>query len=125
MPQLRAFVMIGMFALLGVISGCTPGGSAQLKPETFVGEYVFQMGDSGAPHHDPDRLTLKADGRYVLVHMPGGHPGPTQEGTWRLWSNLGQPQVAFGNRTYPVEMRGKRIRLLVNDDLGYWYQKIE
>jgi hypothetical protein len=36
--------MIGMLALLGVISGCTSGGSAQLKPETFVGEYVFQMG---------------------------------------------------------------------------------
>ena len=123
MPQLRAYVMIEMFALLGVLSGCTSERNAQLKPETFVGEYVFQMGDSGAPHHDPDRLTLQADGKYILVHMPGGHPGSTEEGTWRLWSNLGQPEIAFGNRAHPVQIKGKRIRLIVNDDLGYWYEK--
>ena len=94
-----------------------------MKRGMLVGNYVFQMGDRGAPHHDPDRLTLEADGKYILVHMPDGHPGSTEEGTWQLWSNLGQPQVAFGNGTYPVEIRGKRIRLLVNDDLGYWYEK--
>ena len=115
--------MIGMLALFGVFSACTSQRNTQLKPETFVGDYIFQMGDSGAPHHDPDRLTLKANSSYVLVHMPGGHPGSTEEGTWRLWSNLGQLQVAFGNRTYPVEIRGKRIRLIVDDDLSYWYEK--
>ena len=117
--------MIVLFVLLGTLFGCSSQSDAQLKPESFIGEYVFQMGDSGAPHHDPDRLTLQADGKYILVHMPGGHPGSTEEGTWRLWSNSGQPQIAFGNRTYPIEIRGKHIRLIVNDDLGYWYEKMK
>ena len=122
MPQLRAYVMFGMFALLGVISGCTSGRNAQLKPETFVGEYVYYSADKGAAY-DPDKLTLRADGKYILVHMPGGHPGSTEEGTWRLWSNLGQPQLAFGNGTYPVEIKGKQVRLLIDLDLGHWYEK--
>jgi hypothetical protein len=119
---MRAYVMIEMFALLGVLSGCTSARNPQLKPETFVGEYVFHMGDSGAPYHDPDRLTLHADGKYILVHMPGGHPASTEEGTWQLLTNF-EPRVAFGKRTYPIEIRGKHIRLIVNDDLGYWYEK--
>lgn len=123
MPQLRPYAMIGMLVLLGALYGCSSQRGGQLKPEAFVGEYVFQMGDSGAPYHDPDRLTLQADGKYILVHMPGGHPGPTEAGTWRLWSNAGQMQIAFGNRTYPVEIGGKHIRLIVNDDLGYWYER--
>jgi hypothetical protein len=122
MPQLKAYVMIGLLAVLGVIFGCTRRGNPHLKAETFVGEYIFRVGDRGAPHHDPDRLTLKADGRYILIRMPGGHPGSTEEGTWQLFSDF-EPRVAFGNRMYPVEIRGKRIRLLVDDDLGYWYEK--
>lgn len=108
----------------GVLSGCTSKRTAQLKPEIFVGEYVFQMGDSGAPHHDPDRLTLKADGSYILVHMPGGRPRPTEEGAWRL-INDPNPNILLDHAGYPVEIRGKHIRLLVNDDLGYWYEKTE
>ena len=122
MLQLRAYAIIGVLTLLGVLSGCTSGGSAQPKPETFVGEYVYYSADKGAPH-DRDKLTLGADGRYTLVLMPGGHPGSTEEGTWQLWNNRGQPQVAFGNRTYPAEIKGKTVRLLIDLDLGHWYEK--
>jgi len=122
MPQLRAYALIGMFALLGVIFGCTSGENAQPKPETFVGEYVYYSADKGAPH-DPDKLTLRADRRYTLAHMAGGRLRSTEEGTWRIWSNRGQPQLSFGNRTYPVEIKGKRVRLLIDLDLGHWYEK--
>ncbi|MGH9581488.1 MAG: hypothetical protein ACRD4O_00950 [Bryobacteraceae bacterium] len=123
MSQLRVY-MIGISALLSILCGCSSERNAQLKPETFVGEYIFQMGDSGAPHHAPDRLALKADGKYVLVHMPGGRPGSTEKGTWHLFTDF-EPRVGFGNRTYPVEIKGERIRLLISDDLGYWYQKVK
>jgi len=122
MHQLRPYVRIVMLALVGLCFGCSSGGNTVLKPDVFVGTYIYHSADAGAPH-DPDKLTLKADGTYILVHMPGGDPGSTEEGTWQLWSNLGQPQVAFGNRTYPVEIKGKHVRLLIDLDLGHWYEK--
>ena len=122
MPSLRAYVLVGTLILACAASGCYTKPGPELKPESLVGDYVFQMADSGAPHHDPDRLTLRPDGRYLLVRMPAGNPGSTEEGTWELRTNF-QPRVAFGNRTYPIEIKGKHVRLIVNDDLGYWYEK--
>ncbi len=113
--------MFGMFAMLGMVPGCAPDRNAQLKLETFVGEYIYYSADKGA-QHDPDRLTLRADGRYILVHMPNERFGSTEEGTWQLFSDF-DPQVAFGGRTYPAKIKGKEVRLLINDDLGQWYAK--
>jgi hypothetical protein len=122
MQKLRCCVIFGIFALLGVGTGCWRRPT-QLKADTFVGEYVFHWGDSGSADHTPDRLILRADGTFAMVHMTGGHPVPTQEGTWELWNNLGQPEVAIGKRGYPVEIRGKCIRLIFDDDLDYYYEK--
>jgi hypothetical protein len=48
MPQLKAYGVFGMFALLGVLFACTSEpNAAQLKPETLVGEFIFQMADRG------------------------------------------------------------------------------
>lgn len=120
---LRAYALVVTVGLFVVALACTGTPSTDVTADKLVGEYVFRMGDSGAPQHDPDKLTLKPDGSYLLVHMPGGHPGSTEEGAWKLWSNLGQPQVAFGNTTYPVHIKGKHVRLMVNDDLDYYYEK--
>jgi hypothetical protein len=121
MPQLRPYLVIGMLAALALGFGCSSGRKGPLTRDTFVGDYVYYCDDPGAPH-DPDRLTLRADGKYILVHMPGGHPGSTEEGTWQLLTNF-EPRVAFGNGTYPVEIKGKHIRLLIDLDLGHWYEK--
>lgn len=121
MPQLKSYLIIGMLALGGLGSGCTSGRNAPLKPDTFVGDYIYYCDDPGAPH-DPDRLTLKADGKYILVHMPGGRPGSTEEGTWRLIKDP-WPRVLFGDGVYPVEIKRKLVRLLIDEDLGHWYEK--
>jgi hypothetical protein len=121
MPRLKAYLMFGLFTLLGMAAGCTSEPRAQLKPETFVGEYVYYSADKDAPHN-PDRLTLGADGKYILVHMPGGHPALTEDGVWRL-DNEPVPNILLGHSGYPVKIKGKDVRLLINDDLGQWYEK--
>jgi hypothetical protein len=121
---LRAYVIFGIIALSGVVSGCTKDQSALLRPETFVGEYVYYCEGSGDPH-DPDRLTLKADGRYLLVHMPGGRPGSKEEGTWELILTGSEPRVGIGDRVYPIDITGGRVWLLIDGDLGHWYKKID
>lgn len=94
----------------------------------LVGTYVYHCADPTAPHA-PDRLTLRADGTYVLVHVSGGRAGKTDTGTWHLFNNPpspkygNQPVVAVGRNGYPVEIKGKRARLLIDLDLGHWYEK--
>ncbi len=118
---MRSHLIIGMVALAGVCFGCASGRKAPLTPGTFVGTYVYYSADTGAPH-DPDGLTLRADGKYILVHMPGGHPGSTEEGTWQL-VNDPDPEIVLGHAGYPIEIKGMDVRLLIDLDLGHWYEK--
>jgi hypothetical protein len=120
MVRLRAYVVIGLMALLGVSSGCWSAPKVQLTAETLAGEYFYYSADKGEPH-DPDRLTLKPDGTYALVHMTGGRAGSVEAGRWQVLNDF-QPRVAFGSQTYPVEIRGKHVRLMINQDLGHWYE---
>lgn len=125
MSPVRTCIIIGTIMMAALCLCCSRWAVARapVNQQLVVGRYVFQMEDSGAPHHEPDSLTLKADGEYTLVHVLGGHPGSTEEGKWEILNKF-QPAVAFGHRTYPVEIKGRRIRLVVNDDLGYYYEKI-
>ena len=116
---------IELLSLCFIIFGCHSTSKPKPTVNTFAGEYLFQMGDSGATYHDPDRLIVGADGHYILIHMPHGHPGSKEEGTWKLWSYEGQPELSFDFGTYPAEIHGRHIRLVINDDLGYWYEKVK
>lgn len=123
MTKLRVNVGIVLVVLLGVFSGCNSERKVQIEPVMLVGEYVYHAADKGEPH-DPDILTLKADGNYTLAHMPGGRVGPIEQGAWQLFNDF-QPGVAFGSRRYPVEFKGKHVRLMIDSDLGHWYEKTE
>jgi len=114
---LKTYVVLGILAV-GMSIGCT---TAPVKSDTLVGDYIYRSADKGA-QHDPDRLTLRSDGKYVLVHMPGGHPGSTEEGEWRL-ENGPSPNLLLNHAGYPIKVKGKDVRLLINDDLGQWYEK--
>jgi hypothetical protein len=93
-----------------------------ITPATLIGEYVFVSADKGAPH-DPDRLILRPEGQYQLVHMPHGHLGSHEDGTWRL-DTLGREEILLGSTGLPIEYHGTTIRLLIDEDLGHWYEKI-
>jgi len=57
--------------------------------------------------------------------MPAGHQGSTEEGRWQLISKPA-PRIAFGDTLYPVEVkRNKVVRLLIDDDLGWSYEKTQ
>jgi|ERR1700675_2804377 len=107
--------------LAGVGAGCTSRRNVDLERDSFVGEYIYRVDDKGSPH-DPDKLTLRADGKYVLMHMSGGHPGSIEEGEWRL-ENEPTPNILLGHAGFPVEIKGGGVRLLINSDLGWSYEK--
>jgi hypothetical protein len=120
--QLRSYAMLAILAV-GVGAGCTSARNVELMPDTFVGDYVYRSADKGSPH-DPDKLSLRADGKYVLVHMPVGHQGSTEEGRWQLISKP-TPNILLDHAGYPIEIKGKAVRLLINDDLGWSYEKTQ
>ncbi len=121
MKRMNVYMICGILCGFVLVSGCRSERSAQLKTETFVGEYVYYCADKGA-QHDPDVLTLRADGKYVLVRMPGGHPASQEQGTWRLVEGS-TPSILLDHAGYPIRVQGNQARLLIDDDLGQWYEK--
>ena len=122
MPDIKRYAALGVFSLFSTLFGCAPDRAAQLNAEGLVGEYVFYSADAGAPH-DPDRLTLRADDQYSLLYVSAGSPATRVEGTWQLVHDAAT-HVEFGGRSYPVEVKGKEVRLLVDTDIGHWYLKL-
>jgi hypothetical protein len=118
---LRSYAMLVVLVAAGVSAGCTSKRNVSLERDSFVGEYTYHADDKGSPH-DPDRLTLRKDGRYILVQMPGGQPGSEQQGAWRLEGGA-NPEILLGSSGYPIEIKDKNIRLLINEDLGWSYEK--
>lgn len=124
---MRRFLTVSILLAATICSGCGyRRPSKPLESGALVGTYVYRSA-GGPPIHSPDKLTLKADGTYVLIHMPVGQPGSTERGTWKFYNSPswgGGPQVDFvGRGSYPVEVKGNEVRLLINLDVGHWYQK--
>ena len=122
--KLRVCLIGGAVFALVFLWGCSGYHEPSKAPEraTLVGTYIYRSGDSGEPHA-PDRLTLEASGRYVLVHMRGDHAGAKEEGRWQLWNDDPGWELALGDSYYPIEVKGQHVRLLINDDLSWWYEK--
>lgn len=104
-------------------SGCYVERSAIVKPDGIVGDYIHRSGDKGA-RYDPDRLTLRSDGKYILIRMPGGVQGVTEEGTWRLVQDA-KPTVLLDHAGYDVKLSDRKVRLIISYDRDQWYEKIE
>ncbi len=122
MALMRKCTILGILALLAGASCFSDDPDAPLTPETFVGTYIYYSVNSETLH-GPDELTLRGDGTYSLIIKPSGVL-PTKEGRWRLYQDP-RPRIALNDTGYPVWIKGRNIRLEIDDDLGLWYQKIE
>ena len=122
MALMRVCTMFGILALLAGASCFRGEPDAPLNPETFVGTYIYYSVNSDALH-GPDELTLRGDGTYSLIIKPSGVL-PTKQGRWRLDKDP-RPSIVLDRAGYAVRIKGRNIRLEIDDELGYWYQKIE
>lgn len=126
MRLVTSFSATVFLALAALAFGCWSSPHGPVRRDMVVGDYVFRADDRGTPH-DADRLSLRADGSFTLLHMPDGRAGAREEGRWQLWSAPDHSEVAvvlFGHGACPILVKGNGVRLIVNWDLGYWYEKV-
>ena len=108
-----------------MIAGCHADQPIPSNPEAFVGGYVYKSVDTSvdrATDHELDRLTLQADGKYVLVQGGSTKVRSEKGGVWHLVGG-DRPNVELDHAGYPIQMKRAEIRLVINDDLGEWYVK--
>jgi hypothetical protein len=115
--------MLGVAIVVCGISQSCSQQQTMVDRQKLVGSYVYRATDSGA-YHDPDRLDLSGDGTYLITRMPGGGPSSTHKGVWTL-VEVPEPTVLIDHTGYPVRTRGRMVQLLVNVDLGQWYEKLD
>ncbi len=123
MRTLKSLVFVVIFVTAGASLGCWSRPHRPVTLKELSGDYVCRSAP-GPPQHDPDKLTLNADGTFVLIHMPGGHFGSKEEGKWEIVNSPSHPEVAFGRGLFPIRVKGRKVRLLIDEDLGYWYEKV-
>jgi hypothetical protein len=96
----------------------------QITRDVLVGSYVYKSEDpeNRPSDHEWDLLTLLPDGKYDLVQ--GGPTKPRSERTGRWHFYDGDPaEVDLDHAGYPVRMQRGEIRLVIDDDVGIWYDK--
>jgi len=96
--------------------------------DDLVGNYVYKSEDpeGKATDHDLDRLVLQADGKYDLVQGGPTKPRTETHGTWTVWdSGRNGPEVSLDRSGYPIREEGKVVKLLIDNDVGIWYEKVE
>ncbi len=95
--------------------------------ETVIGTYIYRSDDPDGRRtdHSSNRLALHADGKYDLIE--GGPTKPIVEttGTWKIWFAADGPRVILDHAGYPVDVQGTDVRLLADNDVGTWYQRIK
>lgn len=108
MALMRASTIFGFLALLAGTSCFNGEPDAPLISETFVGTYIYYAADKTEPH-DPDELTLHADGTYTLVYKPSGRQGAREEGRWQLYVDSHRPEILIDLVGHWVRTRGRVI----------------
>jgi hypothetical protein len=95
--------------------------------DLVVGTYAYRSEDpeDRATDHNLDRLVLESDGKYDFVQGGSTRPKVETSGSWSLWTGRDAVHVILDHAGYPVAVKGKEVRLLVDDDTGIWYQKVK
>jgi hypothetical protein len=93
--------------------------------ETVIGAYNYVSED---PENRPNetsanKLVLLADGRFTLTEGGESKPITRTSGKWTLTSIRSEPTVILADTAFPVSITRRTVRLLIDTDVGIWYEK--
>ncbi len=111
-----------------IIAACLVSEACASPPITrnqIPGDYVYRSLDpeSRLSDHEWDRITLSPDGSYRFVEGGPTRSKTERAGRWQFQAD--PPEIDLDHSGYPVQIRSHTVRLVVNDDVGTWYEKSE
>jgi hypothetical protein len=124
MKILFGLVMLVLAAC--VLVGCHTTHTP-VTQELVTGTYTFVSKDpeSRETDHNLNHLVLQPDGKYDLVQGGTNKEISEKKGVWSL--ERGTPSdhvdVVLDHSSYPIEVKGNEVRLLIDLDTGVWWAK--
>lgn len=123
--------LLMLIALLAItfMNGCKTVHRS-LTREILMGTYVYKS-DSRSRESESrfrsliigDRLILNNDGKYEIIIDKQSRPGSVITGHW-IWTD-GDPAIVYlDHGGYPIELDGKNIRLIIDNDINGRYEKL-
>lgn len=114
-----------------VATTCALVGCRTTQPpvtqELIAGNYTFVSKDpeSLATDHNLNHLGLQTDGTYDLIEGGTTKAISEKKGIWKIepGSPPGVVDVVLDHAGYPIEIKRKEIRLLIDLDTGIWWVK--
>lgn len=122
---LRTRLAIAVVACNAILC-CERPRTATISPETVVGIYVYKSQDPAdkVTDHEMDRLTLHEDGRYDLIQGGSTKPRSEKAGKWTLLPTSHGQEILVDHDGFPIRIEHSRLQLVIDYDLGIWYEKI-
>jgi hypothetical protein len=108
------------------VAGCSINQQPVAK-DLLVGTYIYKSEDpeDRPTDHNLDRIVLERDGKYEFIQGGSTKAKVETTGSCTLWTGRDAVHVILDHSGYPVEVKGKEVRLLVDNDTGIWYQKVK
>ncbi|HTD37179.1 MAG TPA: hypothetical protein VK669_06685 [Candidatus Limnocylindrales bacterium] len=117
----RSLVAAAFVAAALVLAAC--GAPPSTNRDDYVGEYVFMPRNTN-PEDFASFVILKRDGTAVEVRFAQATGKITSTNTrWRLYASTSET-VSIGSFAHPVEGSPSDIKLGINDDTDFYYEKV-
>ncbi|MGB7547186.1 MAG: hypothetical protein WBM14_05520 [Terracidiphilus sp.] len=112
----------GLLLAVCIVAGCSSPVSKD--SDDYVGEYLLRP-SSVVPGEFASFVILKKDLTAVEITFSRETGQITsQQMNWHLQQSTGQEDVVIGKRGYPIELSRSTIMLIINGDLGQYYEKV-
>jgi hypothetical protein len=122
MRKLKSLHILSVLLVLFCTAACR---TEPVTTNTVIGTYSYVSEDPEAHPTDTsdNKLVLLADGHFTLVEGGESKPIRRTSGRWTLTSIRSEPTVILADTAFPVSINRKTVRLLIDTDVGVWYEK--
>lgn len=111
-----------VLSCVGVLGVCACSSPVSTDPKDYVGEYLLRPANADSSLASFIILEQNGTAFEVRFSKSSGRIDTTRE-PWGI-SQTTSENLDVGNAGHPIEVSGNGVRLIVNEDLGEYYEKV-
>ncbi|MCE5200577.1 MAG: hypothetical protein ABFD54_09960 [Armatimonadota bacterium] len=145
MTRVNWWLIMGTISIISLCCGCGPSylPSQSVTKRDLVGSYYVRYEPYRGRYLGHETLTLRSNGTYQQIFVTSCGRVSKNTGTWRLEQDYNEPNLwlehagqylnewhdqlathpQYEGMSAPVNRRGNRIWITVDDDMDIYYQK--